>query len=190
MKMTSTEQSVMNSRVRHWFQEHYEFAVLQRQLRRSGVDLRGKVLLDAGCGAGANVRLLQRAFSPEAIYGIDLLPEEVALAQRNAPGAHITVGDLAATGFPDAHFDAVFAFGVFHHIPHWPTALQEVRRILKPDGLLAGGEIRQVRAVDFTWTGFVQDVQAAGFKMLESQKIYFGYFYSYLCVTSDGIGTS
>lgn len=189
MKMTSTEQSVMNSRLRQWFQEHYEFAVLQRQLQGCGVDLRGKVLLEAGCGAGANLRLLQRVLTPQALYGIDLLPEEVALAQRRAPEAQVTVGDLSATEFPDAHFDAVFAFGVFHHVPHWLTALQEVRRILKPGGLLAGGEIHRVRAVGFTWPEFVQDAQAAGFKVLDSQKIYLGFFYSYLAGV-NGSGAS
>ncbi len=186
MKMSSTEQSVMNSRLRHWFQEHYEFTVMRRQLLRRGIDLRGRVLLDAGCGAGANICLLQQALAPQVVYGIDLLPEEVTLARQNAPDAQIAVGDLTATEFSDAFFDAVFAFGVFHHIPQWPIALQEVRRILKPGGVLVGGEIKLVRAVNFSWPGFVQDVEMAGFTMLESQKIYFGYFYSYLCATPDG----
>ena len=183
MKMTVTEKSVMNSRLREWFQQHYEFAVVQRQLRRQGIDLQGKVLLDAGCGAGVNTRLLQQTFAPQAMYGIDLLPEEAVLARQNAPGAHISVGDLVATEFADAQFDAIFAFGVFHHIPHWPTALQEVRRILKPGGVLVGGEIKQVQGNNFTWENFRLDVTIAGFTMLESQKIYFGYFYSYLCAS-------
>lgn len=187
--MKQTEQSVINSWLRNWFQQHYEFTVTQRQLRRRAITLQGKVLLDAGCGAGFNSQLLLRAFAPQALYGIDLLPEEVALARKNAPEAQISVGDLSATQFPDAFFDAVFTFGVFHHIPQWPVALQEVRRILKPEGVLVGGEIKQLREIGFTWPKFEHDLKAAGFIVQESQKIYFGYFYSFLCVSPADVAS-
>ena len=36
---------------------------------------------------------------------------------------------------PDGAFDAVFGFGVLHHIPDWQGALAEVGRVLKPHGI-------------------------------------------------------
>ena len=39
-----------------------------------------------------------------------------------------------ALSFPDFTFDAVFDFGVLHHLPNWRAALREVARVLKPNG--------------------------------------------------------
>ena len=47
--------------------------------------------LDAGCGAGKWLRLLDA----EEVYGVDCAEKLVALARRAAPGAHFIVADLA-----------------------------------------------------------------------------------------------
>lgn len=182
MEMDQPQLAVMNSWLRRWFQEHYEFKVLAKQLKKSARDLRGKVVLDAGCGAGYSCELILHTYAPAALYGIDLLPAEVAVAQKRGLPAQISVGDITATEFPSSMFDAVFAFGLFHHVPQWALALQEVYRLLKPDGILLGGEIGRERASGFTWAQFARDLETAGFAVLESRKIYFGYFYSFVCV--------
>ncbi|MBI4055165.1 MAG: class I SAM-dependent methyltransferase, partial [Elusimicrobia bacterium] len=48
----------------------------------------------------------------------------------------VRVGSITQTGLPDASFDAVLAHNVFHHIPDYGAALQELFRILRPKGLL------------------------------------------------------
>jgi ubiquinone/menaquinone biosynthesis C-methylase UbiE len=42
------------------------------------------------------------------------------------------VGDVSAIGAPDATYDAVFDFGIIHHVPQWRHVLREVERVLKP----------------------------------------------------------
>src|SRR5262249_51443577 len=48
--------------------------------------------------------------------------------------AEFRVGDAAALDFADGSFDAVFEFGVLHHVPAWQQALREVARVLRPGG--------------------------------------------------------
>jgi ubiquinone/menaquinone biosynthesis C-methylase UbiE len=42
--------------------------------------------------------------------------------------------DASKLDFPDNHFDAVFDFGIIHHIPNWKDCIQELKRVLKPNG--------------------------------------------------------
>jgi ubiquinone/menaquinone biosynthesis C-methylase UbiE len=44
------------------------------------------------------------------------------------------VGDAAAIEEEDGSFDAVFDFGIIHHVPEWRRAVAEVARVLKADG--------------------------------------------------------
>ena len=44
------------------------------------------------------------------------------------------MGDAIRLPYPDAALDAVFAFGVLHHVPDWRRALAEISRVLKPGG--------------------------------------------------------
>ena len=44
------------------------------------------------------------------------------------------VGDACAISVADASYDAVFDFGIIHHVPDWRRALAEVHRVLKPGG--------------------------------------------------------
>ena len=45
------------------------------------------------------------------------------------------VADALNLPHPDCAFDAVFGFGVLHHVPDWQGALAEVGRVLKPGGI-------------------------------------------------------
>jgi ubiquinone/menaquinone biosynthesis C-methylase UbiE len=51
----------------------------------------------------------------------------------------IVTGDITALPFHDASFDVAVAVHIFHLVDGWECALQEVRRVLRPDGLLLMG---------------------------------------------------
>lgn len=69
--------------------------------------------------------------------GLDFSEEVVELAQKNVPTGEFHQGDAQDLPFPDDGFDAVVCgYGVMH-LPEPETALQEMRRVVRPEGRIA-----------------------------------------------------
>jgi ubiquinone/menaquinone biosynthesis C-methylase UbiE len=97
-------------------------------------------ILEFGCGRGAGARLVRQKFKPDLLCAQDLDYEMIVKAGRYLTGDEkiyisSSVGDAYMFPFVDDAFDAVFGFGVLHHIPDWQTALSEVSRVLAPGGV-------------------------------------------------------
>ncbi|MGJ0491674.1 class I SAM-dependent methyltransferase [Methylobacter sp.] len=103
----------------------------------------GSSVLDVCCGTGASAlpAAAQVGLSGQVI-GIDLAEKLLELARTKAGNNNLNnvefrVGDMLATGFPDASFDAVVCvFGIFF-VPDIPAAVRELWRVLRPGGKLA-----------------------------------------------------
>lgn len=93
----------------------------------------GDLILDAGCGTGLNLRNL-----PEGSVGLDLNPRNVELVDRRLPLHRVVLGDVEAMPFRDHEFDAVVCTEVLEHVPDPAGALAEIRRVLRPGGVLIG----------------------------------------------------
>jgi len=96
-------------------------------------------LVDVGCGSGELSLDLARRVG--AVTGIDMDPDEVSAARREAGACGVTntdfrVGDAYASGLPDDCADAVLAHSVFELLDRPGAALAEMRRLLKPGGVL------------------------------------------------------
>ena len=103
-------------------------------------DWRGKRLLDFGCGAGRLLRQIPDWAEAGEVFGSDVDRPMAEWAREHLcpPIADVEVnGFEPPLEFPDDHFDVVSAFSVFTHLgTNWADWLLEVRRVLKPDGLL------------------------------------------------------
>lgn len=119
--------------------------VLEQRLELSWVKARTRfpadcTALEIGCGRGAGAQLLAEAFQPRRLYALDLDPEMIGKARRRL-GSHrearveLLVADSERLPFRGQALDAVFGFGVLHHLPVWREALGEIRRVLKPGGI-------------------------------------------------------
>ena len=100
-------------------------------------DMAGKVVLEAGCGAGRYMDLMARAGAQ--IIGIDL-SQAIEVAQENLghlPNCHFVQGDLMCPPFRAEAFDFVYSIGVLHHTPDTRKAFSGLVPILKPGGEIA-----------------------------------------------------
>ena len=107
-----------------------------------GVDLRGRAVLDIGCGLGAIDVLLVQEHGAASVTGIDLEPELVRLAGDRVARAGLAgriearVVQVGPLPFPDAGFDVVFSKDSLVQIPDKRAIFTEAARVLKPGGQL------------------------------------------------------
>lgn len=183
--LNAVEMSLMQSPARAWSQRHIEMRMFRRLLGRAGRDLTGKRLLDAGCGNGLGLELIAESFQPRRLVGFDLMPAQIARAQKRGLAAEIALGDITAIAHPDAVFDGAFVFGILHHVPAWREGLRELARVLVPGGVLLveelhGGFIQwqdkligtsHPPAAAFDWVTFRTGLEAVGFDVVAEGEI-------------------
>lgn len=102
----------------------------------------GMRLLDAGCGPGSITVGLARAVAPGLTVGIDAafaaLPEARRIAgERGVDNARFMQASAYRLPFPDESFDAVHVHQVLQHLARPVDALQELRRALRPGGIIS-----------------------------------------------------
>ncbi len=179
----------MNNPIRASIQRHFE----ARRLLRMGGRMRGGRALELGCGRGVGTELILDLFGADSVDAFDFDPRMVTLARRRlaprGPRARVWVGDATAICVPDGTYEAVFDFGIVHHIPHWRGAVAEVHRVLKPGGLFYSEEVLRrfivhpvtrrllEHPVDdrFDSPGFVQELKASGLEPFAT-KVLWGSF--------------
>lgn len=110
----------------------------------------GSRVLDLGCGAGATTRAIAAARPDLRIWGCDFSHTAIAVA-RQFGGAGYSVADATALPFASGSLDAVVSFDVLEHILDADACLAEVRRVLRPGGLLAATVPVEGQPGTFEW---------------------------------------
>lgn len=130
MKLSDVEFRAMNAWPRRLGQRFFELPLFQWL----GLDVTGKDVLEIGCGNGYGALLLNQ-MRPKSYLGLDVMEEQIALARKDYPQFEFLLKDAADLGpIADASRDVVVIFGVLHHIPAWRNVLDEIVRVLRPDG--------------------------------------------------------
>lgn len=182
----------MNNPLRAWMQRRF----VARRLLKLGGALNGGSALEVGCGRGIGIEIILRAFHAGHVDAFDLDQHMVDLAKRRSArydgSVSIWTGDACSIPQPDAFYDAVFDFGIVHHIPDWRRAITEIHRVLKPRGRFYAEEIFGRLINGFPWrhlakhpaedrfdaAGFAKALVCTGFDVKESMSLAgcFGWF--------------
>lgn len=140
MILNRFEFALMNNPLRAAIQRHLE----ARRFLTMGGPLPGGRALEIGCGRGVGVEIILDRFGAARVDAFDLDPRMVAIARRRlqarGPAVRIWEGDAAAIAAPSSTYDAVFDFGIIHHVPNWREVLAEIHRVLRPGGLVYAEE--------------------------------------------------
>lgn len=184
MRLGVLEFLAMNNPIRRWIQKHVEFRILKKHLEKQRIDLKGGVIMDAGCGSGYSTELLASEYDPAHLIAFDYMSEQIRLARKRKVDVEFAVGDLRQVQLENATCDAVFIFGVIHHISQWQEALSEVTRVLKPGGVLLLDEPQY----GFTWEELESELRNLGLNILDTSSFFFNLFHTYLCQKPSNMG--
>ena len=111
----------------------------------------GMRVLDCGCGPGTISVGLAQAASPGQVIGVDLEESQLELARANAANLGIANAsfeccDVYELPYEENKFDAVFSHAMLEHLRDPLAVLTEMRRVLKPGGLVG------IRCIDLAAT--------------------------------------
>jgi ubiquinone/menaquinone biosynthesis C-methylase UbiE len=192
VRLNAIETALMNNPVRAAIQSRVE----AQRLLAIGGRLRGGRALEIGCGRGVGVDLILDRFGASEVDAFDLDPQMLEQARRRlrrrGAAVRLWVGDAAAIAAPDAAYDAVFDFGIVHHVPEWRAALREVHRVLRPGGRFFAEEVFERFIANPVWrrllehpqqdrfdaARFEKALQEAGFRVVATRTLWdrFGWF--------------
>ena len=97
----------------------------------------GRDVLDAACGVGFGAHIL-RAGGARTVTGVDASAAAIVEARdQAADGLTFTLGDLRELPFDDDSFDLAVCFEAIEHVAEQGRVLDELKRVLRPDGVLA-----------------------------------------------------
>lgn len=122
--------------IRAWMNP-YKFPWIMQRIEAEARLLKGKSLLEIGCGMGYDsLEFLKRGVR---VTATDLTPNAVLMAKRHFEieghqAEDVRTANALDLPFEEASFDAVWANGVLHATGDTFRAVQEARRVLKPGG--------------------------------------------------------
>lgn len=125
-----TEKYEAHSRARYELEPYIsEFAKFREGALRD--------VLEIGVGMGAD-HVEWAKSGPRSLTGIDLTPRAIDHTRQRIKmhglTSNLQVGDAENLPFDDDSFDTVYSWGVLHHSPQTPKAINEVWRVLRPGG--------------------------------------------------------
>ena len=100
-------------------------------------------MLDVGCGRGAATRILAERFPNSHFTGLDIREENIDIARKSTSSLALTNLEYVLADGIDmpadwtASFDYVFFFNVLHDTPRPDLIVDEVKRVIKKEGLMS-----------------------------------------------------
>lgn len=154
----------------HWRMAEKFGLEYTKKLNTQGFE--GGRILDVGCGYGATNLVLAKEFVSSEITGIDLSEPllEVARAKANESdfGSRVRFekADVHEIPFEDNSFEVVLNVNMVHLVEHPIQMLNEIERVLIPQGFLYIADLRR------SWLGLLEVEIKSGLSVAEAKKLF------------------
>lgn len=135
----------------------------------NGIELRGKDVVEVGCGRGGGASFLIRYRKPRSFTGVDLSESAIEWCKRycNTPGARWLQGRADRLPVQDASMDVAVNVESSHCYPSMADFVKEVVRVLRSGGYFAFCDLRPPGKVEELERSF----GAVGLKTIERHEI-------------------
>jgi SAM-dependent methyltransferase len=99
-------------------------------------DLRGKLVLDAGCGTGRHTYYVSQTAREVVAMDLSQAIEVAARNNRERTNAHFIQADIYHPPFPHGSFDFIYSLGVLHHLPDPERGFSSLLKLLRAGGFM------------------------------------------------------
>lgn len=106
---------------------------IKKEIEYLGLEMSKKKILDAGCGIGSLSKVLNSIYEAE-IHACDASPCRINEAKKNIESVYFFEADITSLNCPDNYYDVIFARFVLEHTTAPQKILNELHRVLKPNG--------------------------------------------------------
>ena len=124
-------------------------AILDPALEHILNDVRGKAILDLGCGEGRYARILNSKGA--VVTGIDPVPQFISHACSRDSESSYVEGTAESLPFADGSFDIVLSYLSFIDIADLKAAALEIKRVLRDEGKLVIVTISNLASTTAGW---------------------------------------
>ncbi len=149
MLSPQNQQMLMNWPERVWIYSPLRLLFQKREMRkwlRIGLPPNRKIALEIGCGLGRGAKLISESMGFQDVIAFDIETKLVRWSlsrsrKTSCKNLYFLTADAQSLPFPDQSFDAVFNFGIIHHVLDWRQCLTEIQRVMKPHAIFYFEEI-------------------------------------------------
>lgn len=135
------------------------YSELQRKLHLSPAKVKDRIILDAGCGTGANAAAMAE-WEAREIFCVDLSSAvEASFANtRHLGNIHVVQADLFQLPFRHDSFDIIYSIGVLHHTVDPERAFLSLIPFLKKDAVVTIWVYQDFRGIQRRWSDMLRTV--------------------------------